>query len=123
MKIYESIGSESARALSMNPAVSHAATTFSSNLPQPPPAPPLELGPGANTTSGGGFAYNYPIAYVSAGFTLTQIGFEVKTWSCAPVSAVIGIEILAGSGGVVAWELNSSTWGGGVSTIVTTGDS
>jgi hypothetical protein len=85
---------------------------------QAPLAPPISLGNASNSSSAGVYVYNYSIIDAWGAPIASQVGFEVETFDCAPVSTVTGIEIVGPTGQPLAWELNSSVWGGGGSTTV-----
>jgi hypothetical protein len=88
----------------------------------PPLAPPFNLGSETNSSFAGQYFYNFSVVDEWDNATAGQVGIEVQTLDCKPVSSVTGIEILGAGGTVLAWELNSSKWGGGASAAVNDSD-
>jgi hypothetical protein len=90
---------------------------------QAPLAPPFSLGNATNATSEGVYFYNFSVVDAWDSPMVSQVGLEVKTFDCAPVSAVSGIDIVGPTGQPLAWERNSSSWGIGGSITVSNVDS
>jgi hypothetical protein len=117
---------------SLPPEVSDAArvvpspeTTDTPGLVQPEQAPPvvLALEDAANWTGPGISCYRYTVTYAMANLTVGRVAFELKTDLCQSVPGVLGIELVAASGSVVASEnLVQHTWNTNNGTPVTAGD-
>ncbi|MCI4360474.1 MAG: hypothetical protein L3J91_02115, partial [Thermoplasmata archaeon] len=77
-----------------------------------PPASLLDLGSGLNWTAGATQCYAYPVTTVGSSLTLNEVGIEVKSFDCAPVSGVVAILFTDTHGQPVASEnLRSDAWG------------